>query len=145
VRHTGGPRKPFHVVALGAYLGHVQSAGSIPFPGDGPEVVCVGAVDESGRRASYSSCGPNSARPKPDLTAVVPFPSQWRAKSFGGTSAAAPQAAAAAALCWAARPAGTAADVRRALASAARDLGPAGHDFETGFGQLMLPRVPAAR
>ena len=53
----------------------------------------------SGPRASratpeYSSCGPNSLRPKPDVVAPVPFASLWRPRPFGGTSAAAPQAAA---------------------------------------------------
>src|SRR5262249_16864714 len=63
---------------LGGGLGYPRSGGSIPFPGDGPEVVTVGAVDAEGCRASYSSCGPNSPRPKPDLVAAVPFPSLFR-------------------------------------------------------------------
>src|SRR5262249_43146347 len=113
--------------------------GSIPFPGDGPEVIAVGAVDADGRRLAYSSCGPNSRQPKPDVVAPVPFPSVWRPKPFSGTSAAAPQAAALAGLWWSRHPDWTANQVRAALRTSARDLGRPGHDFETGYGLVMLP------
>src|SRR5439155_21513626 len=101
---------------------------------DGPEVIAVAAVDAKGQRQPYSSCGPNSAEPKPDLAAPVPFLSLWRARPFAGTSAAAPQAAAAAALVWSQNPLWTARQVREALQGAAHDLGPIGHDPETGYG-----------
>src|SRR5262249_25799698 len=71
VRLTGGEASPFHLVVLGGSLRYANTHGSIPFPGDGPEVITVGAVDGDGRRLSYSSCGPNSAIPKPDLVATV--------------------------------------------------------------------------
>ena len=98
-----------------------------------------GAVDADGRRAPYSSCGPNSRRPKPDLVAVVPFPSQARAQPFTGTSAAAPQAAALAALLWSAAPRWTALQVRTTLIHSAHDLLSPGHDCETGYGMIALP------
>src|SRR5207249_3295930 len=98
-----------------------------------------GAVTADGRRCAYSACGPNSARPKPDLVAPVPFASQWRAKSFAGTSAATPQAAALAAVLWGRNPDWTADRVRGTLQTAARDLGAAGHDSETGYGLVRLP------
>jgi hypothetical protein len=146
LRQVKGKPGPFHLVAQGAGLGTSTAKGSIPFPGDGPSVVAVGAVDDAGRRLRYSSCGPNSTCPKPDLTAPVPFPSGWRMKSFAGTSAAAPQAAALAALLWARHPEWDAARVRRELARAARDVGPAGHDAETGHGVVRLPGLaPAPR
>jgi subtilisin family serine protease len=127
------------LVVLGGGLAQATSRGSIPFPGDGPEVVTVGAVDEDGQRLAYSSCGPNSSGPKPDFVAPVPFPSRWRARPFAGTSAAAPQAAGLAALLWSRHPDWTAAHVRRALREAAIDLGPPGHDCETGYGCVHLP------
>jgi subtilisin family serine protease len=139
VRHLGGRAAPFHVVALGGGLQYATARGSIPFPGDGPEVIAVGAVDGSGGRVPYSSCGPNSARPKPDLVAVVPFPSLCRPRPFSGTSAAAPQAAALAALWWSRHSDWTANQVREALRAACRDLGPPGHDWETGHGLVRLP------
>ncbi|HEV3079762.1 MAG TPA: S8 family serine peptidase [Gemmataceae bacterium] len=142
VRRVGGPASLFHLVALGASLQYTTTRGSIPFPADGPEIVAVGAVDADGHRASYSSCGPNSSRPKPDLVAPVPFPSLWRLRPFSGTSASAPQAAAMAALIWSRRPAWTAAQVWDTLRQSARDLGPPGHDFETGYGLIQLPFIP---
>lgn len=129
----------FHVTALGGNLEYHAPAGSISFPGDGARVLTVGAVDQVGKRCSYSSCGPNSRLPKPDFVARVPFPSQCRQRPFAGTSAAAPQAAGLAALCWSRFPDWTAAQLRAALQHAALDLAAPGHDFETGYGLLRLP------
>jgi subtilisin family serine protease len=144
VRQTHGEAGSFRLVVLGAGVEYSSARGSISFPGDGPEVVAVGAVDDHGRRLSYSSCGPNSDKPKPDLVAAVPFPSLWRSVPFSGTSAAAPQAAGLAALWCSRHPEWSSGAVRSAMARYSRDLGPPGHDFETGFGQLCLP-VPNDR
>jgi len=141
IRLAHGPGGPFHVVALGASLQVANAKGSIPFPGDGPRIIAVGAVDLNGQRMLYSSCGPNSPQPKPDLVAPVPFPSLWRARPFSGTSASAPQAAGLAALWWSHYPDWTAAQVRAALNSSACDLGPPGHDYETGYGLITLPGI----
>lgn len=140
LRQTRGPRRPFHLVALGGGLAYSTSQNSIPFPGDGSEVIAVGAVDAEGQRVAYSSCGPTASLPKPDLVATVPFPSLWRPRPFSGTSAAAPQAAGVAALVWSRHPSWTANQVRDSLCKAALDLGPAGHDPETGYGLLRLPK-----
>ncbi len=139
VKHLAGPASHFHLTALGSGLKYATAAGSIPFPGDGSEVIAVGAVDRDGHRWSYSSCGPNSTSPKPDLVATVPVRSSIRDRSFGGTSAAAPQAAALAALIWSRHPDWSADKVRQILQQAAQDLGPPGHDFETGYGLIRLP------
>jgi hypothetical protein len=130
----------FHLTVLGARLACSTCAGSIPFPGDGQEVIAVSAVDDRGRRHAYSSCGPNGSRPKPDLSAVVPVPSDWRPEQpFSGTSAAAPQAVALAALLWSHHPGWTADQVRTALQKAARPAS-AGHCTEVGHGRVQLPR-----
>jgi hypothetical protein len=129
----------FHLVTLGGGLNFTTARGSIAFPGDGAEVIAVGAVGTDGRRAPYSSCGPNSTQPKPDLVAVVPFPSQARPRPFAGTSAAAPQAAALAALMWSRFPEWGAARVRETLVKSAHDLLAPGHDDETGYGLIALP------
>ncbi len=131
----------FHLVVLGGCLACATAQGSIACPADGPAVVAVGAVDSAGQRVCYSSCGPNSHRPKPDFVATVPFPSRWRRQPFTGTSAAAPQAAALAALWWSRFPHWDAEQVRTAMQESALDLGPAGHDFETGYGLIRLPRT----
>jgi hypothetical protein len=136
-----GPAQDFHLVVLGGELKCSTAGGSVAFPADGPEVVAVGAVDSGGHRAPYSSCGPNSSCPKPDLVAPVPFPSCSRDRPFTGTSAAAPQAAALAALCWSRHADWSAAEVRKALEKSARDLGPPGHDWETGHGMISLERI----
>jgi hypothetical protein len=135
-RGAGGP---FHLVALAGSLRFTTAEGSIPFPADGPEVIAVGAVTHDGQRTSYSSCGPNSSQPKPDLVAMVPFPSLWRLRPFAGTSSAAPQAAGLAALWLSRYPRWTAAQVRTAMYRSAHDLGPPGHDYETGYGLIALP------
>jgi subtilisin family serine protease len=133
-----GPNR-FHLVALGAELDIATPQSSVVFPADGPEVIGVGAVDEDGRRLSYSSCGPNSSHPKPDLVAPVPFMTFCRSRPFAGTSAAAPQAAGIAAVLWSEHKTWSAGEVCRQLLEASRDLGQPGPDFETGYGRVGLP------
>lgn len=146
VRLTRGPGGAFHLVALGGGLACSTARGSVACPADCAAVMAVGAVNEDGRRVAYSACGPNSGRPKPDFVAPVPFPSLWRARPFTGTSAAAPQAAGLAALCWSRHPSWTAEQVTEAMRQAAKDLGPPGHDWETGYGMIAMPKeeVPQA-
>ena len=143
IRCVGSPitkMEAFHVVVLGGSLECATSRGSIPFPGDGARVLAVGAVDAKNERLAYSSCGPNSRLPKPDFVATVPFPSLCRKKPFEGTSASAPQAAGLAAVLWSNQPNWTSAQVTQAMGEAALDLGPPGHDHETGYGLIRLPR-----
>jgi subtilisin family serine protease len=141
VRRTGPGAADgrFHVVALGGGLELTTCQGSISCPADGPAVLAVGAVDADGHRLFYSSCGPNSKLPKPDLVAPVPFPSAWRERPFTGTSAAAPQAAGVAAVLWSRHLDWNAGRVRAGLLATAHDLGPPGHDWETGYGRIALP------
>jgi hypothetical protein len=138
VRQTRGTATTFHVMVLGATLEHATATGSVPFPADNAQVLAIGAVSADGVRATYSSCG-GPTTGKPDFVAPVPFASRWRAQPFSGTSAAAPQAAGLVAVYWSAHPNASAAQVRSALTHAARDLGPRGHDTETGHGWLRLP------
>lgn len=138
--HADVKAQAFHLVVLGGALEHTVGRGSIPFPGDGASVLAVGAVDGERQRLAYSSCGPNSRLPKPDFVATVPFRSLCRARPFAGTSAAAPQAAGLAALVWARHPDWTPNRVVQAMRQAALDLGPPGHDWETGYGLIRLPR-----
>lgn len=139
VRLTHGRGGSFHLVALGGGLDYSTKMGSVACPADCRQALAVGAVHSDGERASYSSCGSTAPVVKPDLVATVPFVSLWRPQPFTGTSAAAPQAAGLAALCWSRHPDWTAAQVRRALCQAAQDLGPPGPDAETGYGLIRLP------
>jgi subtilisin family serine protease len=132
---------PFHLSVLSGWLERYTERGSIPFPADGPEFAAVGAVSAEGRRAAYSSCGPNGLRPKPDFVAEVPVWTAAKAAPFSGTSAAAPQAAGLAALLLSRHPDWSPAKVRAALQHAAVDIAPPGHDPETGYGRLRLPAI----
>ncbi len=134
----------FHLVVLGGGLRYASSPGSIPFPGDGPEVLAVGAVDSTGRRLGYSSCGLKRGAMKPDLVAAVPFPSGWRARPFAGTSAAAPQGAALAALVWSRHLDWNARLVGNALKDAARPCSPDSAAWERGHGMIRLPDISIA-
>jgi subtilisin family serine protease len=141
----GKPGK-FHFHALAAYIAETRQAGGIPFPGDGPEVVTVGAVTQRLERASFSACGPNSPQPKPDVVAPIPFGTFMRATPFSGTSCATPQAAASAALALSRDPQWTAGQARSYLTRWACDLSKPGHDCETGYGLVHLPALaPAPR
>lgn len=143
VRRVRGGGGRFHLVVLGGGLRYACSSGSIPFPGDGPEVLAVGAVDASGRRLAYSSCGMRGGGRKPDFVATVPFPSSWRARPFAGTSAAAPQAAALAALLWSQYRHWNAGRIREALEDAAHPCPANAPACETGHGLLCLPPLSA--
>jgi subtilisin family serine protease len=134
----------FHLVVLGGGLRFAICEGSIPFPGDGREVLAVGAVDHSGRRFSYSSCGPRRGATKPEFVAAVPFPSDWRIRPFTGTSAAAPQAAALAALLWSHHTEWNAQRVRETLTSSARPCSSDSPTWEMGRGLIHLPNVKPA-
>lgn len=136
----GGPTA-FHIATTRASLNYTTEGSNVCFPADGPEVVAMGAVDREGHRRWYSACGPNSPSLKPDLVATIPFPLLCREQTFGGTSAAAPQAAALAALWLSRYPAWTPAKVRTALQANAQDLGPTGPDVEMGYGLIRLPQL----
>jgi len=138
VKLTHGEPGQFHVCALQADLAKTVLAGSICFPGDGKSVIGVGAVDRNGARQAYSACGPNSPLPKPDLVAPVPVTTTCRVKPFAGTSAATPQAAGMAALLWSMHPDWNGDRIREAMLKSATDLGPRGHDSETGHGMIHL-------
>jgi subtilisin family serine protease len=140
VRHVAGPVGDFHITTTFGTLDCTTPGANVCFPGDGKEVIALGAVDKDGHRQDYSACGTNLPRPKPDLVAVVPFPSGFRDRPFGGTSAAAPQAAALAALFWSRHHDWNAARVRQALQSAAIDLNTPGPDYETGYGLIHTPK-----
>ncbi|HTU16446.1 MAG TPA: S8 family serine peptidase [Gemmataceae bacterium] len=141
VRRVRGPAGRFHLVVLGGRLRHTSRPGSIAFPGDGTEVIAVGAVDAAGQRLPYSSCGMKRGGTKPDFVATVPFPSSWRACPFAGTSAAAPQASALAALLWSRHTDWSAARIHAALKDAVRPCSANSSAWETGRGLLCLPSL----
>ena len=120
-------------------------ASSLGIPSDARGALSVGAVHQDqwdlGTVASYSSRGPTAdSRIKPDLVAPsgVTTASYGTDKLFGGTSAAAPHVAGAAALLKSANPSLSRDDLWQALVEATVDVGPPGKDASTGYGKLVL-------
>ncbi len=94
--------------------------GYITTPADGKDVLAVGAVDDTGNLAFFSSRGPTSDdRVKPDVDAVgfqtVIINPAGAAGTGYGTSFAAPQVAGMAACLWEAYPAKTNVDILQAI------------------------------
>lgn len=119
--------------------------GSLLAPADAPEALAVGAVSirrwEAGPQEPFSSLGPTSdGRIKPDLVGPDGT-ANLLINPFGGTSAAAPHVAGAAALLWSRHPDWNADQVRAALEAGARDLGRPGKDVVYGAGALDLSGV----
>ena len=122
---------------------------SLGIPSDAHGALSVGAIHRDqwdlGTVASYSSRGPTAdGRIKPDLVAPsgVTTASYGMDRLFGGTSAATPHVAGAAALLKSANPSLSRDDLWQALVEATVDLGAPGKDDSTGYGKLVLS-VPA--
>ncbi len=118
---------------------------SLGIPSDARGALSVGAIHRDqwdlGTVASYSSRGPTAdGRIKPDLVAPsgVTTASYGAWRLFGGTSAATPHVAGAAALLKSANPSLSRDGLWQALVEAAVDLGPPGKDNSTGYGKLVL-------
>ena len=121
------------------------AASSLGIPSDARGALSVGAIHHDqwdlDILASYSSRGPTAdGRIKPDLVAPsgVTTASYGADKLFGGTSAAAPHVAGAAALLKSANPSLSRDDLWNALVEATVDLGAPGKDDSTGYGKLVL-------
>ena len=119
--------------------------GSLGIPSDARGALSVGAIHhyqwDLGILASYSSRGPTAdGRIKPDLVAPsgVTTASYGTDRLFGGTSAAAPHVAGAAALLKSANPALSRDELWQALVEATVDVGAPGQDDSTGYGKLVL-------
>jgi len=130
-----------------------SQVGSVPTPGDAPGAIAVGAVDWRGDAPKgYSSQGPTwDGRLKPDIVAPTDtrVSAGERARSVGGTSNSAPNAAGAAAVMLATlRRQGAEVNgdiLRRVLTENALDLGAPGPDMAYGAGRVRVyarpPRV----
>ncbi|MFH1143734.1 MAG: S8 family serine peptidase [Candidatus Eisenbacteria bacterium] len=130
---------------------HGTAQGSIVIPADVPEVLAVGAYRVlEGSLEDFSSQGPNQAGvPKPELCGPDRVQTATIA-TFGGTSAACPHAAGAAALLLEAAPPGgffdfhwTVDELRRLLAWGAETEGPEVSDGCV-WGLLRLPEPDSA-
>jgi serine protease AprX len=98
-----------------------------------PRVMTVGAVNKNEQFVGYSSQGPAALDPqKPDFCSVTHFTGFFNSDS--GTSAATPIAAGCVALLKQAKPSLTQDQVKKALMTTAKDIGPAGFDQHSGAG-----------
>jgi subtilisin family serine protease len=124
------------------------AAGSTGSPGNIPDVIGVGAVDQSGNVASFSSRGPvvwtgayTGTFVKPDIMAPgVDITSSYPGGGYGsrsGTSQAAPIAAGAVAVMLSARPGSSLDTIKNALYSSASNAG--SKNNTTGYGIINLP------
>ncbi|MCQ6561909.1 S8 family serine peptidase [Paenibacillus mendelii] len=114
----------------------------VKYPAAYPSVLAVAGA------TPYSKPEPRS-NPGPEIDIAAPWHVYTTAVGGGykkeqGTSMAAPQAAAAAALIWAAHPAYKPYQIRALLRQSAKDIGAAGVDNATGYGLLQVNRAVTA-
>jgi len=115
-----------------ASAGNSGRCGQPSYPGAFPEVLAVGATDQSNGWASFSTTGPYVSITAPGVSILSTFPpNEYRAGS--GTSFSAPYVAAAAAIVRA-RTGFTAGQVYARLTGTATDLGSPGWDPFFGWG-----------
>ncbi len=137
---TGNAQLKFYTVGYRSEYRH--SASSFSLPADAAGCFAVGARHQSGWAAAtsvdnYSSFGPTlDGRIKPDIVGPSCVDISISTGCFGGTSAAAPHVAGAAALVMEACPTMDVDDVRDFLEGRAIDVAPAGKDNEWGWGKL---------
>jgi subtilisin family serine protease len=127
-----------------AASGNDRSHGSpLEYPGSFPHVLTVGAIDQSGRAAYFSSGSPyvDLAAPGQAIPVAVP-PSTY--SSYSGTSFATPLTAGAAAWVWTARPTLEITQLFDLMRSTTQDIETPGFDPYTGFGRLDIPRALTA-
>ena len=108
---------------------------SIDYPARFKTVICVGSIDKSNSRSSFSNYGPQMELVAPGEYILSTYPGNMYVY-MSGTSMATPHVAGVAALVWSHNPTLRNRDVRIILARTADDLGTLGWDEEYGFGRV---------
>ena len=117
-----------------------DGASSIGYPSSSPSVNSVGAISQSGNRASFSNFGTGIDFVAPGVSIVTtdragaPGDSSGNTVTTSGTSFASPYAAGVAALILSKNPFLTPAQVETIMQTTAQDRGTAGYDTTFGFG-----------
>jgi Subtilase family len=114
------------------------------YPAAYPHVLTVGATNESGRVASFSTIGPTVDLVAPGVNMPVAEPLAQEASGYldvPGTSFSAPLVAGAAAWVWTIRPDLDNTQLFELMRSSATDIGPPGFDDASGYGLLDIPRA----
>jgi subtilisin family serine protease len=126
-----------------AAAGNDRSRGSpLEYPASFPHVLTVGATDDQGRAAFFSSSSPFVDLSAPGQLVPVAVPLAYDPSGYGtfsGTSFASPLAAGAAAWIWAARPTLDVTQLFDLMRASARDIESRGFDPLSGYGQLYIP------
>ena len=105
----------------------------VSYPASYPQVIAVGAVDESNRRASFSNWGLGLELMAPGVN-VYSTKGSSGYQYLSGTSTAAPYVAGVVGLMLSVNPALTSVRIRDVLNSTATDLSTTGYDVSTGWG-----------
>jgi thermitase len=112
---------------------------SLDYPAAYAEVVSVAATDSNDRRASFSNANSDVEIAAPGVDVLSTSNTSDSAyDALSGTSMAAPQVAAVAAIIRTKNPSFTAEQARAKLDASVDDLGPPGRDPEYGFGRVNL-------
>jgi subtilisin family serine protease len=130
-----------------AAAGNSRDRGNpLEYPASLPHVLTVGALDQSGTPAFFSSASRHVdlAAPGVDIPVAVPttlHPPQFYETSpgFSGTSFSAPLVSGAAAWVWTARPTLDAGQLFDVMRASAQDVSSPGYDTFSGFGRLDVP------
>jgi subtilisin family serine protease len=149
-RTQGRPRGTSNYGAVFiASAGNDGNATNVAFPANLPGVITVGAIDNTGTIWPYSQTGPSMELVAPsgqqnafgdvvttDRTGTAGYAAGNYMPNFGGTSAAAPQAAGVVALILSEDPNLFETQAKIQIQSTAVDMGPAGFDSIYGYGRI---------
>jgi len=119
------------------------------YPAAYPHVLTVGATNEQGRIAGFSTLSPALDLAAPGVRIPVAEPFADDASGYvldaSGTSFSSPIVAGAAAWVWTVRPSLDNTQLFELMRRSARDIGPPGFDHASGYGLLSIPNALAAR
>ncbi len=117
------------------------TANILSYPAAYPNVLAVGATDKNDQPANFSTAGVNVAVSAPGVAILSTYPTTLPSTLpgyalFSGTSMATPHVAGLAALLVSSVPSATVTQLRTAIVSTAKDVGPPGIDTKTGSGRI---------
>ena len=118
------------------------------FPAFYPHVLSVGATNDQGRVAGFSTISPTVDLVAPGVRIPVAEPTTEEPSGFilvSGTSFASPLVAGSAAWVWTRRPDLDNTQLFELMRRSAVDIGEPGHDQASGYGLLSIPNALAAR
>jgi hypothetical protein len=120
-----------------------QNGSPLEYPASLPHVLTVGAIDQTGQPAFFSSGSPYVDLAAPGVSIPVAVPTTLHPPNnydtFSGTSFAAPMVAAAAAWVWTVRPTLDVTQLFDVMRLSARHISTTGWDPFSGFGWLDIP------